>query len=122
MPSHRKRIGFLPSEEVHIIIEKISTDNNYSQSKVTGILVEEALRSRGLLNSSFSNKSDLINSSLSDPQKQKKLSFYNDLSTNFDFSTLNKKSLKDDIKMINEFIEFKLFKKIMNQKGNKNIQ
>ena len=121
MPSHRKRIGFLPSEEVHIIIEKISTDNNYSQSKVTGILVEEALRSRGLLNSSFSNKSDLINNSLSDPQKQKKLSFYNDLSNNFDFSTLNKKSLKDDIKMINEFIEFKLFKKIMNQKGNNNI-
>ena len=121
MPSHRKRIGFLPSEEVHIIIEKISTDNNYSQSKVTGILVEEALRSRGLLNSSFSNESPLINKSLSDPKKQKKLSFYNDLSNNFDFSTLNKKSLKDDIKMINEFIEFKLFKKIMNQKGNNNI-
>ena len=118
MPSHRKRIGFLPSEDVHIIIEKISTDNNYSQSKVTGILVEEALRSRGLLNSSFSNKSHVINNSLSDPQKQKKLSFYNDLSNNSDFSTLNKKSLKDDIKMINEFIEFKLFKKIMNQKEN----
>ena len=121
MPSHRKRIGFLPSEEVHIIIEKISTDNNYSQSKVTGILVEEALRSRGLLNSSFSNKSSLINSSLSNSQKQKKLSFYNDLSNNLDFSSLNKKSLKDDIKMINEFIEFKLFKKIMNQKENNNI-
>ena len=121
MPSHRKRIGFLPSEEVHIIIEKISTDNNYSQSKVTGILVEEALRSRGLLNSSFSNKSSLINYSLSDAPKQKKLSFYNDLSNDFDLSTLNKKSLKDDIKMINEFIEFKLFKKIMNQKGNNNI-
>ena len=121
MPSHRKRIGFLPSEEVHIIIEKISTDNNYSQSKVTGILVEEALRSRGLLNISFSNKSPIINNSLSDTQKQKKLSFYNDLSNNFDSSTFNKKSLKDDIKMINEFIEFKLFKKIMNQKGNNNI-
>ena len=121
MPSHRKRIGFLPSEEVHIIIEKISTDNNYSQSKVTGILVEEALRSRGLLNTSFSNKSSFINNSLSDPQKDEKLSFYNDLSSNFNLSTLNKKSLKDDIKMINEFIEFKLFKKIMNQKGNNNI-
>ena len=122
MPSHRKRIGYLPSEEVHIIIEKISTDNNYSQSKVTGILVEEALRSRGLLNSSFSNKSSLINNSLEDPQKQKKLSFYNDLSNNSDFYTLNKKSLKDDIKMINEFIEFKLFKKIMNQKEKKKIE
>ena len=121
MPSHRKRIGFLPSEEVHVIIEKISADNNYSQSKVTGILVEEALRSRGLLNSSFSNKSPLINNSLSDPQKQKKLSFYSDLSNNFDLSTFNNKSLTDDIKMIHEFIEFKLFKKIMTQQEKQNI-
>ena len=121
MPSHRKRIGFLPSEEVHIIIEKISKDSNYSQSKVTGILVEEALRARGFLSSSFSNNSLFINNSLNDVQKRNKLSFYNDLSNNFDFSTFTKKSLKDDIKMINEFIEFKLFKKIMNQKGNNNI-
>jgi len=118
MPSHRKRIGFLPSEKVHIIIEKISTDNNYSQSKVTGILVEEALRSRGFFNNSFSNNSH-INKSLKDYHKDKKLSFHNDLSTNFDLSTINEKSLIEDIKMIHEFIEFKLFKKIMNQKDNK---
>lgn len=120
MPSHRKRIGFLPSEEVHIIIEKISKDNNYSQSKVTGILVNEALWSRGFLDSSFSNNR-FINKSLNDPQEQRNLSFYNDLSTNFDFSTFNKNSLTDDIKMINEFIEYKLFKKLMTQKGKKDI-
>ena len=50
MPSPRKRIGFLPSEEVHEIIEKFCTTNEFSQSKVTGLLVEEALRSRGFLN------------------------------------------------------------------------
>ncbi len=116
MPSHRKRIGFLPSEEVHIIIEKISMDNNYSQSKVTGILVEEALRSRGFLDSSFNSNSSFINNSLNDKQQQRITSFYNDFSSNFDFSTFNKKSIKDDIKMIHEFIEFKLFKKIMTQK------
>ena len=49
MPSPRKRIGFLPSEEVHEIIEKLCTANEFSQSKVTGLLVEEALRSRGVL-------------------------------------------------------------------------
>ena len=48
MPSPRKRIGFLPSEEVHEIIEKLCTANEFSQSKVTGLLVEEALRSRGM--------------------------------------------------------------------------
>ena len=117
MPSHRKRIGFLPSEKVHIIIEKISTDNNYSQSKVTGILVEEALRSRGFFNNSFSNNS-FINNSLNDAQKNNKLSFHNDLLTNVELSTINEKSLLEDIKMIHEFIEFKLFKKIMNQNDN----
>ena len=59
MPSPRKRIGFLPSEEVHEIIEKLCTANEFSQSKVTGLLVEEALRSRGVLNQSFGqNKID----------------------------------------------------------------
>ena len=53
MPSPRKRIGFLPSEEVHAIIEKLCKSNEFSQSKVTGLLVEEALRSRGELNESF---------------------------------------------------------------------
>ena len=65
MPSQRKRIGFLPSEEVHEIIEKLCTANEFSQSKVTGLLVEEALRSRGVLNESFDSnkidKSDFIN-------------------------------------------------------------
>ena len=49
MPSQRKRIGFLPSEEVHDIIDRICRANEFSQSKVTGLLVEEALRSRGVL-------------------------------------------------------------------------
>ena len=50
MPSQRKRIGFLPSLEVQNIIDKICNHNKLSQSKVTGILVEEALRTRGVLN------------------------------------------------------------------------
>ena len=65
MPSPRKRIGFLPSEEVHEIIEKLCTANEFSQSKVTGLLVEEALRSRGVLNESYgqnlNDKSDFMN-------------------------------------------------------------
>ena len=60
MPSPRKRIGFLPSEEVHEIIEKLCTANEFSQSKVTGLLVEEALRSRGVLNESYGQNLSLI--------------------------------------------------------------
>ena len=52
MPTQRKRIGFLPRSEVQNIIDKICSHNKLSQSKVTGILVEEALISRGILNCS----------------------------------------------------------------------
>ena len=68
MPSPRKRIGFLPSEEVHEIIEKLCAANEFSQSKVTGLLVEEALRSRGVLNESYgqnqNDRENFINFSL----------------------------------------------------------
>ena len=55
MPSQRKRIGFLPSEKVQEIIDKLCRANEFSQSKVTGLLVEEALRSRGVLSDSFAS-------------------------------------------------------------------
>ena len=118
MPSPRKRIGFLPSEEVHEIIEKLCTDNEFSQSKVTGLLVEEALRSRGVLNESYGhnrkNKSDFINFS----SDHETLSENNRSSLNADEYAVNKKVLSDDIKMMHEFIEFKYFKKVMKRNNN----
>ena len=119
MPSPRKRIGFLPSEEVHEIIEKLCTANEFSQSKVTGLLVEEALRSRGALNQSFgknkNKKEDLTNFSFD----QETFSENTKSPLNVDDYEVNKKELSDDIKMMHEFIEFKYFKKVMNR--NKNI-
>ena len=118
MPSPRKRIGFLPSEEVHEIIEKMCKANEFSQSKVTGLLVEEALRSRGELNKSFGqnkiNKTDLINYSLD----QESFSENNKSPENGDDYTVDKKVLSDDIKMMHEFIEFKYFKRVMKRNNN----
>ena len=118
MPSSRKRIGFLPSEEVHQIIEKLCIANDFSQSKVTGLLVEEALRFRGVLSDSFGqnkiDKSDLINIPFANetfPENNKYL-------INVDDYAVNKKVLADDIKMMHEFIEFKYFKKVMKQNNN----
>ncbi len=118
MPSPRKRIGFLPSEEVHDIIDKLCRAYEFSQSKVTGLLVEEALRSRGVLSDTFtdksSNRSKFVNNSFeqeSYPKNNKSLS-------NSDDYTVNKKALSDDIKMMHEFIEFKYFKKVMKQNNN----
>ena len=118
MPSPRKRIGFLPSEEVHEIIDKLCTANKFSQSKVTGLLVEEALRSRGVLNKSFSqnsiDKSDSINFSFD----HETFSENNKSLLNMDDYEVNKKVLSDDIKMMHEFIEFKYFKKVMKRNIN----
>ena len=118
MPSPRKRIGFLPSEEVHEIIEKLCTANEFSQSKVTGLLVEEALRSRGVLNESYrqnhSNNRDFINFSFD----HETFSENNSSSLKVDQYAVNKKVLSDDIKMMHEFIEFKYFKKVMKRNNN----
>ena len=81
-------------------------------------MVEEALRSRGVLDKSFGNKTtdsrDFIN-----------LSFDHDISSennksprNGDNYEVNKKVLSDDIKMMHEFIEFKYFKKVMKRNNN----
>ena len=51
MPSKRKRIGYLPSTNIQEIITKVAKRENLSQSKVVGILVEEALIARGLFDS-----------------------------------------------------------------------
>ena len=46
MPSIRKRIGYLPSINAQELITKIANKEKLSQSKVVGILVEEALIAR----------------------------------------------------------------------------
>ncbi len=118
MPSPRKRIGFLPSEEVHEIIEKLCTAYEFSQSKVTGLLVEEALRSRGVLNESYvqnqNEKDDFINFSFDKdtfPENNKSL-------LNGDEYAVNKTVLSENIKIMHEFIEFKYFKKVMKRNNN----
>ncbi|WP_373921946.1 hypothetical protein [Prochlorococcus marinus] len=118
MPSQRKRIGFLPTEEVHEIIEKLCKANEFSQSKITGLLVEEALRSRGVLGDSFPinkcNQKVLINDSFD----QEPFSKSNKFTSNSDDYKVNKKSISDNIKMMQEFIEYKYFKKVMKQNNN----
>ena len=118
MPSSRKRIGFLPSEEVHQIIEKLCTANEFSQSKVTGLLVEEALRSRGVLNESYDQKNNSKKNFINFSFDQETFSENNKSPLNVDKYAVNKKVLSDDIKMMHEFIEFKYFKKVMKQNNN----
>ena len=113
MPTQRRRIGFLPSSEVQNIIDKICNHNKLSQSKVTGILVEEALRYRGVLNSSIERLSFdfTANSNQAFLTSNKTYNYkmaYDDADINTEYD-----SLTDEVQMINDFIEFKFFKNIM---------
>ena len=62
MPSIRKRIGYLPSINAQETITKIANQENLSQSKVVGILVEEALIARGGFD--LENSNDIIRKNL----------------------------------------------------------
>ena len=50
MPTKKKRVGFIPREDVMKIIDILSIENNLSNSKIISILVEEALSKRGIFN------------------------------------------------------------------------
>ena len=115
MPSQRKRIGFLPSEEIHEIIDKLCKANEFSQSKVTGLLVEEALRSRGILSDVFNKKFGGMMNFVNNSFEKESVSVNENSQVNSDDCMVNKKALSADIKLMHEFIEFKYFKKIMNQ-------
>ena len=62
MPSLRKRIGYLPSINAQKTITKIANKEKLSQSKVVGILVEEALMARVAFD--LKNSNDLIDKNL----------------------------------------------------------
>ena len=55
MPTKKKRVGFIPREDVMRIIEKLSTENTLSNSKIISILVEEALSVRCIFNKKNGN-------------------------------------------------------------------
>ena len=111
MPTARKRIGFLPSTDIQNIINKICMENNLSQSKVTGILVEEALIARKLLSL---KKIEVRNKEiLKDNKKRYKI--------NKSVDSLSDENYKDDIindkeyKLIKEYLNYKNFKMILSQ-------
>tara|TARA_B100000900_G_C20419989_1_gene650535 strand:+ start:95 stop:463 length:369 start_codon:yes stop_codon:yes gene_type:complete len=61
MDNKVKRIGYLPRKRVLEIIDEISKSESISRSKVVGILVEEALDARGIVNFGYSNLNNLKN-------------------------------------------------------------
>ena len=113
MPTQRRRIGFLPSSEVQNIIDKICNHNKLSQSKVTGILVEEALSSRGVLTTPVKGLSLDFSFNEKKPSLIANQLFNSEMPFENDNLYIENGSMNDEVQMINDFIEFKFFKNIM---------
>ena len=93
MPTKKKRVGFIPREDVMRIIDKLSIENNLSNSKIISILVEEALSIRGIFNK---------NNGKANPSFQLPEDHSQNLSDNSaDF--IDKSELSIDTKLVNHF-------------------
>ena len=68
MPTKKKRVGFIPREDVMRIIDNLSIENNLSNSKIISILVEEALSIRGIFNKKSGKLSQLYQSNIDNSQ------------------------------------------------------
>ena len=77
MPTKKKRVGFIPREDVMRIIDNLSIENNLSNSKIISILVEEALSIRGI----FNKKNGRVNQSYQQNKENSKT--FSDNSTSF---------------------------------------
>ena len=129
MPTKKKRVGFIPREDVMRIIEKLSTENNLSNSKIISILVEEALSIRGIFNKKNGKVTNLYQTktshlgNLSDTSAnfidEAKPSFDPQLGNNFNPSKsthLNEASHEAfDLQTYKKFLSFLKFQEMMDK-------
>ena len=129
MPTKKKRVGFIPREDVMKIIEKLSTENNLSNSKIISILVEEALSVRGIFNkkngkviqpyqSNNDNSKNLFDNS-GDFKDNAKLSIDTNLGNHFISSKsthLNEENQEAfDLQTYKKFLSFLKFQEMMDK-------
>ena len=132
MPTKKKRVGFIPREEVMKVIDILSLENNLSISKIISILVEEALCIRGVFNKK-TGKLDKSYQSYKDDLREL-VDNSSDLKANTKF-TMNTKILNQtnpiktnlanqinqeifDLQTYKEFISFMKFKKMLDELNN----
>ena len=129
MPTKKKRVGFIPREDVMKIIEKLSIENNLSNSKIISILVEEALSIRGIFDKNngkltqsyqlYYNHSQKLSGNSTDIVNSAKLSIDTNLGNHFN----NSKSthLKEgnqetyDLQTYKKFLSFLKFQEMIDK-------
>ena len=124
MPTRKRRVGFIPSNNVLRIIDEISEQENLSNSKVVNLLVEEAIEVRVLFDKKvFCKKSEERYYSFLIREYRALKEILNEVDS--EFNKIDKESSfennKDDFlisnnskEMYKRFIQFLHFKKIMN--------
>jgi hypothetical protein len=129
MPTKKKRVGFIPREDVMRIIDNLSIENNLSNSKIISILVEEALSIRGIFNktngkatqsyqSNRDNSQTLIDNS-GDFRDNAKLSIDTNLGNHFipSKSTHLNEEIQEafDLQTYKKFLSFLKFQEMMDK-------
>ena len=129
MPTKKKRVGFIPREDVMRIIDKLSIENNLSNSKIISILVEEALSIRGIFNKKNGKATQLYQLNEDNSQNlfdnsgdfldKPKLPIDNNLGNHFIPSKsthLNEENQKDfDLQTYKKFLSFLKFQEMMDK-------
>ena len=129
MPTKKKRVGFIPRDDVMRIIEKLSTENNLSNSKIISILVEEALSIRGIFNkkNGKATKSYQLNNNLSQNFSGNSADFINNAKSLTDTnlgnyfnpgnSTNSNEAIQEtfDLETYKKFLLFLKFQEMMNE-------
>ena len=129
MPTKKKRVGFIPREDVMRIIDKLSIENNLSNSKIISILVEEALSIRGIFNKkngkitqsyqSINNNSKNLFDNSGDFTDNEKLSIDTNLGNHFIPSKsthLNEENQEAfDLQTYKKFLSFLKFQEMMDK-------
>ena len=129
MPTKKKRVGFIPREDVMHIIDKLSIENNLSNSKIISILVEDALSIRGIINKKDGKLTQLylhnnnhlqkLSSNASDFKDNAELTINSKLGNNFIHSKtthLNEENQDVfDFQTYKKFISFLKFQEMMDK-------
>ena len=129
MPTKKKRIGFIPRDDVMTIIDRLSVENNLSNSKIISILVEEALSIRGIFNKKNGKETqlyqlnDLISQNINDNSANfidnAKLSIKTQLGNEFNPSKsthLNEENKEAfDLQTYKKFLSFLKFEEMMDK-------
>ena len=127
MPTKKKRVGFIPREDVMRIIDKLSIENNLSNSKIISILVEEALSIRGIFNKKNGKvtQSYQLNNNLSQNLPDNSVDFIDNAKLSIDTKLgnhfnpgksthLNKPNQEDfDLQTYKKFLSFLKFQEMM---------